>query len=125
MWLNTLNGLVLAAADHGHAAHRSPEPRPGWETDAQAFLFAVVDVGMVTIALGIVICLFRLLRGPSLIDRGVASDALSFQIVGLAVLMAVRFRNLVAFDAVLIIAFLGFVGTIAYAQYIGRRRSAI
>lgn len=125
MWLNAFNGLVLAATDHGATAHRSREPLPGWEADAENLLFVVVDVGIVTIALGIVICLFRLLRGPSLIDRGVASDALSFQVVGLAILMAIRFRNLIAFDAVLILSLIGFIGTIAFAQYIGRRRSAV
>ena len=124
MWMIPINTLLAAGGDK--VAETGPKVlNAGWETDAQSLLYSVVNFGLITIGLGIVICLFRLLRGPSLVDRGVASDALSFQVVGLAILITIRLDSIVSFDAVLIIAFLGFIGTIAFAQYIGRRRSAV
>jgi multicomponent K+:H+ antiporter subunit F len=93
------------------------------EQVAEKALFFVVELGIVAIALSLVLCLWRMLKGPTLIDRGLASDIFSLQIVGLAVLLTIRLRTLLFFDAVLIVSILGFVSTVAFAQFIGRRRA--
>lgn len=93
------------------------------EQVAERALFFVVELGIVTLAAALVLCLWRILKGPTLADRGLASDIFSLQIVGLAVLLTIRLRTLLFFDAVLIVSILGFVSTVAFAQFIGRRRA--
>ena len=95
-----------------------------FEEISERILYACVDFGMLMIGVGILMCLYRIVRGPTLIDRGVAADTVAFQVVGLVVLITVRFSTLVDFDAVLIVSILGFVSTVAFAQFIGRRGTA-
>jgi len=91
---------------------------------AEVALLYTIDAGIVLIAVAIVLCLVRVLRGPNLVDRGVASDTVAVQVAALVLLITIRSETLVAFDAVLIVSILGFVSTLAFAQYVGRRRSA-
>lgn len=88
----------------------------------QWFIAIIVDVGIVTITLGIVLLLLRMLRGPHLADRVLAADALSLHVVGLVVLLALRLGTEVFFDAALVVAIIGFASSLAFAQYIGNRR---
>ena len=68
-------------------------------------------------------CLWRFVRGPTLVDRGLAADTVAMQLVGITILLTIRLRTLLFFDAVLIISILGFATTVAFAQFIGRRRA--
>jgi multicomponent K+:H+ antiporter subunit F len=88
---------------------------------ARDILFFVVEVGIVALFVAILMCLYRLLRGPQLVDRAIASDTLGVQVVGLVVLLTIRSESLMYFDAVLIMAIMGFASTVAFAQYIARR----
>lgn len=90
---------------------------------AESVLFLMIDVGIGLIALAVVMCLIRVMRGPNLVDRGIASDTVAVQVAALVLLVTIRAESLVAFDAVLIVSILGFVSTLAFAQYIGRRGS--
>jgi multisubunit Na+/H+ antiporter MnhF subunit len=87
-------------------------------------LFLVIDAGIVLISLATVMCLYRIIKGPTLIDRGLASDTIGVQIAGLVLLVSIRFETIVTFDTVLIVSILGFVSTLAFAQFIGRRGAA-
>ena len=93
------------------------------EAAAELILFVVVDIGIVMLALSFVLCLYRIIRGPTLIDRGIATDTITMHVVGLAILLTISLRTLLYFDAVLIFAILGFATTVAFAQFIGRRRA--
>jgi len=93
------------------------------EEASQSLLFFVVDLGIITLCLAFAMCLYRLIKGPTLIDRGLATDTIALQVVGLAVLLTIRLRTLLFFDAVLIISILGFASTVAFAQFVGRRRA--
>jgi len=110
---------VIGAAVSGFGAGG-----PWFDRVAEVALLYTIDVGIVLIAVAIVLCLVRVLRGPNLIDRGVASDTVAVQVAALVLLITIRTETLIAFDAVLIVSILGFVSTLAFAQYVGRRRSA-
>ena len=60
----------------------------------------------------------RLIRGPSLPDRVVASDLLGTIAVCLMVVGAGVARQRAFLDASVVIALIGFVSNIAYARYI-------
>ncbi|MCB9848485.1 MAG: hypothetical protein H6814_08735 [Phycisphaeraceae bacterium] len=93
------------------------------ERAAEWILFRVVDAGIVMLVLSFALCLMRVARGPTLIDRGLATDTITLHVVGLAILLTIGLRTLLYFDAVLIFAILGFATTVAFAQFIGRRRA--
>lgn len=121
--LLTTGTLALASAQRATAAAAGAASMTPWESAAEDTLFFVVDLGIVALSIAFVMCLWRLLLGPSLADRGLASDTLSMQVVGIAVLLTIRMRTLMFFDAVLIISILGFASTLAFAQFIARRRA--
>jgi multicomponent K+:H+ antiporter subunit F len=122
--------VTLAASEPpsgaGHEADAgvvAPVAPTNAEQLAESVLQHTVELGIVALGVSIVVCLYRILRGPTLADRGLASDVIALQVVGLAILLTIRLKMLVFFDAVLIVAILGFASTIAFAQFIGRRRA--
>lgn len=76
----------------------------------------------VTGALGIamLLCAWRLLRGPDAPDRVLALDTLYINVVALIVVLGLRWRSELMFEAALIVALLGFVSTVALARYLTR-----
>ena len=82
-------------------------------------LFAVMLLGVAVLSLGMLLCVWRMLRGPHLADRVLAGDTLAFHVVGLVIVLGMWLRTTVFFDAALVVAIIGFASTVAFAQYIG------
>lgn len=78
----------------------------------------IVGIGAVTLTL--LLCGWRLLRGPTVADRVLALDTLYLSLVALVVLLGLRWQTPLLFEAALIVALLGFVGTVALARYLSR-----
>ncbi len=66
------------------------------------------------------LCGWRLLRGPETIDRVLALDTLYVNVVALVILLDMRWSTGLLFEAALIVAMLGFVGTVALSRYLTR-----
>lgn len=64
--------------------------------------------------------LYRLLKGPTLLDRILALDTMYIDAIAMFILMGVYFRSAVYFEAALIIAVMGFIGTVATSKYLMR-----
>lgn len=79
---------------------------------------ASITLGLLAAAL--LLTGWRLLKGPDAVDRILALDTL--YIIGLALLVVtgIRVNDTVYFEAALIIALLGFVGTVALARFLVR-----
>ena len=71
-------------------------------------------------ALAMLLCLFRLLRGPSLPDRILALDTLYVNGLALLILLGLQQRTPLYFEAGLLIAMLGLLGTVVMAKFISR-----
>lgn len=82
----------------------------------------VTSVAMFMLALAAAMTVIRLLRGPSVPDRVVAVDLLGTLSVSLLVVGAAASGQQAFLDAAVIIALIAFVSTIAYAQFIERKR---
>jgi multicomponent K+:H+ antiporter subunit F len=63
---------------------------------------------------------YRLLRGPGLPDRILALDTLYVNTIALLVLFGIQYDTQVLFEAALVVALLGFVGTVALSKYVTR-----
>mgnify|MGYP003631713814 CR=1 FL=1 len=76
----------------------------------------------VSVILGFALVLngWRLLIGPSTTDRILALDTLYINSIALIVLLGLFFKSSLYFEAALLIAMLGFVGTAALCKYLLR-----
>lgn len=63
---------------------------------------------------------FRLVRGPTVPDRILALDTLYINAIALLILLGIHLRSPLYFEAALLIALMGFVGTVALAKYLLR-----
>lgn len=79
-----------------------------------------LDFATLAVALAMVLCGVRLFRGPQVPDRILALDTLYINVVALVILLGIRWRTGLMFEAALIVAMLGFVGTVALARYVTR-----
>jgi len=72
------------------------------------------------LAAAFVLVLYRLVRGPDLEDRVLALDTLYINTVALLLVYGIEFGSELYFEAALLIALLGFVGTVALAKFLLR-----
>lgn len=63
---------------------------------------------------------YRLLKGPDLTDRILALDTLYLNAIALLVLLGIMQASPLSFEAALLIALMGFVGTVALAKFLLR-----
>ena len=78
----------------------------------------VSQVTLAVLGLALLIAVIRLIKGPTLPDRIVAMDLLGMLVVGLIVVLAGWSRVRATLDAAVVIALVGFLGTVAYATYV-------
>ena len=87
-------------------------------------LIVIAQVGVLVLVLGILLCLYRMIKGPHLADRVLAGDTVAMLVAGLVVMLAIKFDSALFYDAALVVAILGFVSTVAFAQYIGAKNKS-
>jgi multicomponent K+:H+ antiporter subunit F len=80
----------------------------------------VTDYCLLALAGSLALCLVRLVRGPSVPDRALALDTIAVNLIGVIALLCIRYNTVEYFDAVLVIAVLGFLGTAAVGKYLLR-----
>jgi multicomponent K+:H+ antiporter subunit F len=79
-------------------------------------LVVPLAIGMVATAMAL--NLWRLARGPSRPDRILALDTLGINAIALVMLLGIGLGSAVYFEAALIVAMMGFVGTVALCKFI-------
>ena len=80
----------------------------------------VTHIALVTLGVALLIAFVRLVKGPTLPDRIVAMDLIGVLVVSLIVVLAASTQVTATLDAAIVIALIGFVGTLAYATYVER-----
>ncbi|PKP93143.1 MAG: K+/H+ antiporter subunit F [Alphaproteobacteria bacterium HGW-Alphaproteobacteria-14] len=76
--------------------------------------------GFVVLGLALALNLWRLLKGPGVTDRILALDTMVINIIGIIVLAGIAGGSGSSFEAALLLAMVGFVGTVAYAKFLLR-----
>lgn len=77
-------------------------------------------IAFALLSLALALNLWRLLRGPDLPDRILALDTLYVNAIALLVLDGILLGTALYFEVALLIAVMGFVGTVALAKYLAR-----
>jgi multicomponent K+:H+ antiporter subunit F len=72
------------------------------------------------VSLSILLNLYRLWRGPLSADRILAVDTLTINAITLIVLVGIAYSTTSYFEAALLLAMVGFVGTVAYCKFLLR-----
>ena len=83
-------------------------------------LSMALTIAFALVAAAFVMSLFRLLKGPSAPDRILALDTLYINAIALLVLLGIHLASPLYFEAALVIALMGFVGTVALAKFLLR-----
>ena len=69
-------------------------------------------------AVALLLNAWRLYRGPSVVDRILALDTLYINTLALLMLLGIQWGTDVYFEAALVIAMVGFVGTVVLSKYL-------
>ncbi|WP_416274505.1 K+/H+ antiporter subunit F [Lamprobacter sp.] len=77
-------------------------------------------VGFLMVTAALLLSLWRLIIGPDQPDRILALDTLYVNSIALLVLLDIKLASSLYFEAALLIALFGFVGTVALAKFLTR-----
>jgi len=83
---------------------------------AETILNLAVIIIMIAIGLGI----FRLVRGPTVVDRVIALDLLTLITIALIVMIALVTSRFIYVDVALVYGLLSFLSVLAVARYLER-----
>ncbi|MHB1352036.1 MAG: K+/H+ antiporter subunit F [Thiobacillus sp.] len=83
-------------------------------------LNTVIPIAYALVALAFLFSLYRLIVGPDVPDRILGLDTLYVNTVALLVLLGIDQGTPIYFEAALLIAMMGFVGTVALCKYLLR-----
>ena len=83
-------------------------------------LAIALDISVLAVSLAMLLCVWRMVRGPQSIDRVLAVDTLYMNTLALVLLLGLRLQTRLLFEAALIVAMLGFAATVGLARYISR-----
>ena len=79
-----------------------------------------VTIALASIGAALLLNFWRLVRGPGPADRILALDTMYVNTTALLVLLGIHLNSTVYFEAALLIALMGFVGTVALCKYLLR-----
>lgn len=77
-------------------------------------------LAMFLLSISLVVSIYRLIRGPSMSDRVLSLDAISYQIIGIITVLTIMMDTQVFLEVVLLIGIIAFLGTIALSKFIDR-----
>ncbi|MCC6922508.1 MAG: K+/H+ antiporter subunit F [Nitrosomonas sp.] len=83
-------------------------------------LAVTIQIAFTLVTIAVILSFFRLLRGPDMPDRILALDTLYINTIALLVLLGIYLGSALFFEAALLIALMGFIGTVALCKYMLR-----
>lgn len=78
------------------------------------------QIGLLVLVVSMALTVYRIVRGPKSADRIIALDLLSILVVALVALYAVFAGEESFLDVATAYALVAFLGTVAFARYLGR-----
>lgn len=78
-----------------------------------ALLICSVPLGIAS-----VLALWRLMRGPSVLDRIIGFDLLTVCIIGIIALISIWWKTHMYIEMMIIFSLLGFIGTVTFVTYL-------
>jgi multicomponent K+:H+ antiporter subunit F len=85
-----------------------------------SFLFGAIAITLGLYVTAMALCLLRMIRGPASQDRVLAMDVICTIAMLILMVLAIRYRSAMYFEAALLIALFGFVSSSAMAKFLLR-----
>jgi len=79
-----------------------------------------IIIAFAMVCLALLLSLYRLLLGPSVPDRILALDTLYINSIALLILLGISLKSVLYYESALLIALMGFMGTLALSKYLLR-----
>lgn len=83
-------------------------------------LTTAIQIAFFMVGLALFFNFYRLIKGPSIPDRILALDTLYINSIAILILFGLYQQSALYFEAALLIAVMGFVGTVALSKYLLR-----
>lgn len=77
----------------------------------------VLGICVAMLAVAALLLLFRITRGPTMLDRAVALDALVAVIIGALLIEAAANRHTTTLPVLIVLTMVGFVGSVSIARF--------
>ena len=77
---------------------------------------------LVIFGMALLVCLVRLIKGPTTADRVVSFDASSAVVMSIVGVMRVIFKSVSYLDSIILIAIISFVSSVSISRFIGEGR---
>lgn len=74
---------------------------------------------LILFGIALLVCLFRLIKGPTTADRVVSFDATSAVVMSMVGVMSVVFNTVSFLDSIMLIAIISFVSSVSISRFIG------
>lgn len=81
-------------------------------------LSLALTIAFSALAFSIALTLWRLVKGPDMASRILALDTLTINAIALLLLLGIGLGTQVYFEAALILAMMGFIGTVALCKFL-------
>jgi multicomponent Na+:H+ antiporter subunit F len=99
-----------------------PKPSPpSTEAERRPVVNVVTSICLGVLVVSALLCLLRVVRPGSLADRIVGLDSLLVVVVGGIAVLTARQRSGTFVTMLIVVALIGFVGTVTVARFIERR----
>ena len=76
-----------------------------------------LGICLIAVTISMLLCLIRLIIGPSIVDRLLALDRLFLNAICIIIILGIYWVSTSLFEGALLVAMLGFVSTAALARY--------
>jgi multicomponent K+:H+ antiporter subunit F len=77
-----------------------------------------VTIAFAMLGTAIALNVWRIARGPQPVDRILALDTLTINVIGVVLMLGIALGSRVYFEAALLLAMMGFVGTVALCKFL-------
>ncbi len=78
---------------------------------------AILNLSLFFLMLSLLATIFRIIKGPTTLERVQALDVLGIYLIGGVAIFSVRLRSVAFFEVILLLGILSFIVTIAFARY--------
>lgn len=89
---------------------------------AEGLLATAAAIAMVLVIASMLLLFWRVLVGPTLSDRVIAADLFATMALGLIAIYVIQTGQPAFLDAGLVLTLVAFLGSVAFAKYLERRR---
>ncbi len=79
-----------------------------------------LNIGLLAVSAALLMNLYRLVVGPSVLDRVLAVDTMVVNTIALIILYGIRESTTLYFEAALLLAMFSFISTVAYCRFLLR-----